>query len=140
MLASFKRPISMDPLFDTYSANSSLCHECKENYVNLTGHFKSLGAEKKLCMDVVDLVLIFNSFLIMQLICIFHNIFNLKFNYTRITWSKGYKCNYRNIDELNVVMINGAVLVFTALFYIFVRVVHRKDKHTHLNHPHQHRH
>jgi len=112
-----RRPISMDPLFDTYSANSSLCHECKENYVNLTGHFKSLGAEKKLCMDVVDL-----------------------FNYTRITWSKGYKCNYRNIDELNVVMINGAVLVFTTLFYIFVRVVHRKDKHIHLNHPHQHRH
>lgn len=51
-----KTPISLDPLFDTYSPNSSLCNECKENYINLTDHYKSLGTEKKLCMDVVDLV------------------------------------------------------------------------------------
>ena len=46
----------MDPLFENYSPNNSLCVGCKENYLNLTKYFLSLGKENNLCMDVVDLV------------------------------------------------------------------------------------
>lgn len=99
------KPINMDPLFETYSPNCTLCNSCRYEYVNMTKHFKKLGHEKDVCMDVVDL-----------------------FNYTRITWSKGYKCNYRDIDELRVVLISSFTILATILFYVSIPVIHKKEK------------
>lgn len=99
-------PISLDPIFESYKENCTLCNTCKDHYVNLTEHYNSLGHEKTLCMDVVDL-----------------------FNYTRITWSKGYKCNYRDIDELPVVIISSTAILASILFYVSVRVCSKKKNH-----------
>lgn len=101
-----QNPINMDPLFDTYSANVTLCNRCKDNYVNLTNHFKSLGQDENLiCMDVVDL-----------------------FNYTRITWSKGYECNYRDFDTLNVTLISCLTILFPIVFYFSMLAMAKKEK------------
>lgn len=55
-----KKPSSLDPLFQNYSSNCSLCTSCKDHYVNLTKHFSRIGGdvndENSMCMDVVDLV------------------------------------------------------------------------------------
>ena len=61
--------------------------------------------ENGMCMDVVDL-----------------------FNYTRIAWSKGYKCSYRDIDELNVFLISGSFTLATVLFYILMRIFNKKEE------------
>lgn len=98
-------PINMDPLFETYTANSTLCSTCKNEYVDLTKHFKSLGQENDICMDVVDL-----------------------FNYTRVTWSKGYECNYRDFDELNVVLISSFTILASIVFYFLMPVIAEKEK------------
>ena len=47
---------SIDPIFDFYSANSTLCIDCKDDYVAFTNHFISMGDENELCMDPVDTV------------------------------------------------------------------------------------
>lgn len=103
-----KKASSVDPLFQNYSANSTLCATCKEDYVNLTKHFEKMSNENdenNMCMDVVDL-----------------------FNYTRIAWSKGYKCSYRDIDELNILIICGAFTLATVLFYIVSRLMGKEEK------------
>ncbi|CAF0851881.1 unnamed protein product [Brachionus calyciflorus] len=97
-----KKPASLDPLFQDYATNSSLCQVCKNLYINLTKHFSKMGTqngndENSMCMDPVDL-----------------------FNYTRIAWSKGYKCNYRQIDEINILIISGFVVGLTIIFYLVV--------------------
>jgi len=79
-------------------------------YVNLTKHFSTMTSnegidEDSMCMDVVDL-----------------------FNYTRIAWSKGYKCSYRQIDELNIFLISGSFAVATVLFYILMRIFNKKEE------------
>jgi hypothetical protein len=79
-------------------------------YVDLTKHFANMTSkeginENGMCMDVVDL-----------------------FNYTRIAWSKGYKCNYRDIDELNVFLISGSFTLATVLFYILMRIFNKKEE------------
>lgn len=99
-----QNPISLDPLFQTYTPNATLCNTCQNEYINLSKNFKFLGKERNLCMDVVDL-----------------------FNYTRITWSKGYKCSYRDIDELYVNLISGFVITLTLGFYVLVRLISRKE-------------
>ena len=53
---------------------------------------------------------------------------SFKFNYTRISWSKGYQCNYRDVDEMNVLIISGTVLVLTISFYITVRLMAHEEK------------
>jgi hypothetical protein len=56
---NLKRPSNLDPLFDNYTSNCSLCSTCKEHYVNLTNYFKNMSHERdenNMCMDVVDLV------------------------------------------------------------------------------------
>lgn len=52
-----KNQPSMDPLFQNYSSNCTLCNECKNDYINITQFFLSLGDENEFCMDVVDLVI-----------------------------------------------------------------------------------
>jgi hypothetical protein len=54
-----QKPFNIDPLFQNYSANSSLCHVCKEYYMNVSSFYDNLGNEDKICMDVVDSVDIF---------------------------------------------------------------------------------
>jgi hypothetical protein len=48
--------ISIDPIFDVYAANTTLCIECKDDYVAFTNHFISMGDENEICMDTVDTV------------------------------------------------------------------------------------
>ena len=127
-----QKPISLDPIFDTYTQNGSLCDSCKEIYHNLTSHFKTLGLEKNICMDVMDLVCL-TLFLKIQFkfncLKTYNDSFNLfQFNYTRITWSKGYKCNYRDIDEVSVVIISVTTILVTILFYVSVRVCNKTEK------------
>lgn len=52
-----KSPLALDPLFETYTSNQTLCTKCRHNYEDLTENYWSLGSENKLCMDVVDLVI-----------------------------------------------------------------------------------
>jgi hypothetical protein len=54
--------------------------------------------------------------------------FFYKFNYTRIIWSKGYACNYRDIDEMNILIISGTFIVATIAFYIIVRLIVQEEK------------
>jgi len=58
---------------------------------------------------------------------IIFNYYYFKFNYTRISWSKGYKCNYRDIDEINVILISVSVGLITVCFYIAVRLLSKKE-------------
>ena len=47
----------MDPLFQNYSTNASLCMKCKDHYMNLSQSFVAMrGDENSMCMDAVDLV------------------------------------------------------------------------------------
>jgi hypothetical protein len=55
------------------------------------------------------------------------NLFENKFNYTRISWSKGYKCNYRKIDEANILIISGTFISATTLFYLALRLLYKKE-------------
>ena len=107
---NLKQETSIDPLFQNYSANSTLCNTCKTMYVDLTKHFKTMSSndgknENSMCMDLVDL-----------------------YNYTRIAWSKGYKCNYREIDELNLFLISGTFTAATVGFYILMRIFNKKEE------------
>ena len=51
--------IPLDPIFDDYFSNATLCQLCKEYYVNFTKHFNEMGDENELCMDIVDAVNIY---------------------------------------------------------------------------------
>ncbi len=50
------------------------------------------------------------------------------FNYTRIAWSKGYKCNYRDIDEYSIFIISLSFMIATIAFYIVSRLIFTKEK------------
>ena len=49
------------------------------------------------------------------------------FNFTRISWSKGYKCSYRNIDEYSILIIALSFTVATVAFYIISRLINTKE-------------
>ncbi len=73
--------------------------------MNLTRIFEDGIKENEYCMDVVD-----------------------SFNYTRITWSKGYRCNYKNPDTIYFKIISGTVAVMTIAFYILTKVCGVKEE------------
>jgi hypothetical protein len=50
------------------------------------------------------------------------------FNFTRISWSKGYKCNYRNIDEYSILIIASSFTLATVAFYMISRLINTKEK------------
>jgi hypothetical protein len=49
------------------------------------------------------------------------------FNFTRISWSKGYKCSYRNIDEYSILIIALTFTLATVTFYIMSRLINTKE-------------
>lgn len=96
--------IPLDPIFDFYAANSTLCIDCKNDYVEFTNHFISMGDENEICMDTVDTA-----------------------NYTRVIWSKGYQCSYRDPDAINCLVIVTAFTLLTSSFYILMKIFGRKE-------------
>jgi hypothetical protein len=123
----------MHPLFANYSANATLCTHCKDFYVDLKRHFMNMTKEydeNNMCMDVVDQVFVFSVLGLFKRLMILVRIIYIcyKFNYTRIVWSKGYKCNYRDIDEMNILIISGSFIVATITFYITVRLIVQEEK------------
>ena len=61
MYQFFKKPTYIDPIFENFTSNCSLCKACKNHYVNLTQFFDKFGDENSKCMDVVDLVNFFHK-------------------------------------------------------------------------------
>ncbi len=74
-----KRPLYIDPIFENFTSNCSLCNACKSHYLNLTHFFDKLGDEKSLCMDIVDLVNLFSIY-----VCFKNLVIQFIFTYFRI--------------------------------------------------------
>ncbi len=74
-----KRPLYIDPIFENFTSNCSLCNACKSHYLNLTQFFDKLGDEKSLCMDIVDLVNLFSIY-----VCFKNLVIQFIFTYFRI--------------------------------------------------------
>ncbi len=91
--------VSFDPLFDNYTQNSTVCDNCKQAYINLTNIFEENINENEFCLDIVDV-----------------------FNYTRIKWSKGYKCNYKNPDTIYFKIISSIAAAMTIAFYMLAKL------------------
>jgi hypothetical protein len=71
----------------------------------LTRIFEENIKENEFCMDIVD-----------------------SFNYTRIKWSKGYKCNYKSPDTVYFKIISGLASAMTIAFYTLVKLFGVKEE------------
>lgn len=84
--------------------NSSLCVDCKEDYMNLNNYYNTHKINNEFCMDVVDLI-----------------------NNTQANWSSLWKCHVSNYDsEWVLLVISFVVLLMPLAFYFINWIVSRE--------------
>ncbi|XP_050422122.1 osteopetrosis-associated transmembrane protein 1 isoform X2 [Adelges cooleyi] len=78
------------------NSNSTVCVDCKGDYLNLTNYYNEYKKTREFCMDVVDLI-----------------------NITQIEWSIELNCHVPNYkSDWTLIVIASAVLLAPILFYL----------------------